>query len=64
MHSCKDTGIQIPSFSLEVAALIGGGKQHLKTIPEIYQAAGIRFDFSKPYIRELMNFVREEMAGI
>ena len=37
---------------------------NLKTIPEIYQAAGIRFDFSKTYIRELMNFVREEMAGI
>ncbi|MDZ4716424.1 MAG: M3 family oligoendopeptidase [Cytophagales bacterium] len=33
-----------------------------RTIPEIYQAAGIRFDFSKPYIRELMSFVREEMA--
>jgi len=35
---------------------------NLKTIPEIYRAAGIKFDFSKPYIRELMNFVREEMA--
>ncbi len=35
---------------------------NLTTIPEIYNAAGIKFDFSKPYIRELMNFVREEMA--
>ncbi len=35
---------------------------NLKTIPEIYRAAGIKFDFSKAYIRELMNFVREEMA--
>ncbi len=35
---------------------------NLKTIPEIYRAAGIKFDFSKPYIRELMNFVRKEMA--
>lgn len=34
---------------------------NLRTIPEIYKAAGIRFDFSKPYIRELMNFVRKEM---
>lgn len=34
---------------------------NLKTIPEIYKAAGIKFDFSKNYIRELMNFVREEM---
>ena len=35
---------------------------NVKTIPEIYRAAGIKFDFSKAYIRELMNFVREEMA--
>ncbi len=35
---------------------------NLTTIPEIYKAAGIKFDFSKSYIRELMNFVREEMA--
>ena len=34
---------------------------NLRTIPEIYKAAGIKFDFSKPYIRELMNFVRGEM---
>lgn len=37
---------------------------YLKTIPEIYQAAGIRFDFSKPYIRELMAFVKEELAKV
>ncbi len=37
---------------------------NLRTIPEIYLAAGIKFDFSKPYIRELMNFVREEMGKI
>lgn len=35
-----------------------------RTIPEIYQAAGIRFDFSKTYIRELMDFVRNELAKI
>lgn len=35
---------------------------NLKTIPEIYKAAGIKFDFSKDYIRELMNFVRGEMG--
>ncbi len=34
---------------------------NLRTIPEIYRAAGIKFDFSKPYIRELMSFVREEI---
>jgi oligoendopeptidase F len=37
---------------------------NLRTIPEIYRAAGIKFDFSKSYIRELMNFVREEMGKI
>lgn len=35
---------------------------NLRTIPEIYKAAGIKFDFSKSYIRELMNFVRKEMV--
>jgi oligoendopeptidase F len=35
---------------------------NLRTIPEIYKAAGIKFDFSKSYIRELMNFVRKEMG--
>lgn len=37
---------------------------NLTTIPEIYRAANIKFDFSKAYIRELMDFVREEFAKI
>lgn len=37
---------------------------YMRTIPEIYKAAGIRFDFSKSYIRELMDFVRGELAKI
>lgn len=37
---------------------------YMRSIPEIYQAAGIRFDFSKAYIRELMDFVRAELAKI
>jgi oligoendopeptidase F len=37
---------------------------NLTTIPEIYKAANIKFDFSKAYIRELMNFVRAEFASI
>ncbi|MEI9922112.1 MAG: M3 family oligoendopeptidase [Bacteroidota bacterium] len=37
---------------------------YMKTIPEIYKAAGIKFDFSKEYIRELMVFVREELAKV
>ncbi|GHM98594.1 oligoendopeptidase F [Cytophagales bacterium WSM2-2] len=37
---------------------------NLATIPEIYKAAGIKFDFSRSYIRELMSFVKEELAKI
>ena len=35
---------------------------NLRTIPEIYKAGGIKFDFSKAYIRELMSFVRAEIV--
>lgn len=34
---------------------------NLRTIPEIYKAADVRFDFSKEYILELMQFVRKEL---
>ncbi len=37
---------------------------YMKSIPEIYRAANIKFDFSKEYIKELMNFVRGELAKI
>ena len=37
---------------------------YMRSIPEIYKAAGIRFDFSRAYIHELMTFVREELAKI
>lgn len=37
---------------------------NLRSIPEIYKAADIQFDFSKQYIKELMDFVREELAKI
>ncbi len=37
---------------------------YLRSIPAIYDAAGIKFDFSREYINELMNFVREELAKI
>lgn len=37
---------------------------YLRSIPEIYEAAGIKFDFSREYIYELMNFVREELKKI
>jgi oligoendopeptidase F len=34
---------------------------YTKPIKEIYKAAGIKFDFSQSYIRELMGFVKEEL---
>lgn len=34
---------------------------NMRTIPEIYAAANIKFDFSRAYIRELINFVRAEL---
>ena len=37
---------------------------YMKGIPEIYKAANIKFDFSRAYIRELMQFVREELNKI
>jgi oligoendopeptidase F len=33
---------------------------YTKSIPEIYKAAGIKFDFSPAYIKELMDFVKAE----
>jgi oligoendopeptidase F len=37
---------------------------YLRSIPEIYAAANIKFDFSRDYIRELMGFVRNEVKAI
>lgn len=37
---------------------------YLRTIPGIYEAAGIKFDFSRNYIQELMSFVRKELKEI
>lgn len=34
---------------------------YTKTIQEIYQAAGIKFDFSSDYIQELVQFVQSEL---
>jgi len=35
-----------------------------RTVRELYQAAGIRFDFSESYIRELVDFVRNELKEL
>ncbi|MEM9834663.1 MAG: M3 family oligoendopeptidase [Bacteroidota bacterium] len=37
---------------------------YTKTIPEVYEAANIKFDFSPAYIKALMSFVREELDKI
>ena len=37
---------------------------NLRPIPEIYKAANIKFDFSRGYIKELMQFVRAELQKI
>jgi len=37
---------------------------YTQSIPEIYQAAGIRFDFSRAYIHSLIAFVRSELDKI
>ncbi|WP_375578941.1 M3 family oligoendopeptidase [Marivirga tractuosa] len=37
---------------------------YTKSIPEVYEAANIKFDFSKKNISELMNFVKEEMSKL
>ncbi len=43
-----------------VKALSLGGT---RTLPELYRAAGLPFDFSPSYIRQLMEFVASEMPG-
>jgi oligoendopeptidase F len=36
---------------------------HTASIKEVYETAGVRFDFSESYIKELMDFVWAEMEG-
>lgn len=35
-----------------------------RTLPELFQAAGLRFDFSPAHISKLMGFVQEEMLAL
>jgi len=35
-----------------------------KTLPDLYAAAGLKFDFSPAYIKTLMEFVNEEMENL
>jgi len=48
------------ALSNYVNALSLGGT---RTLPELYEAAGLKFDFSKDHIKHLMAFVSEEMEA-
>ena len=37
---------------------------YTKSIAEIYETAGIKFDFSARYVKELADFIREELAKL
>jgi oligoendopeptidase F len=52
-----------PSEALEkyLTALSLG---YTASMPEIYQAAGVRFDFSENYIKELASFLTREISGL
>jgi oligoendopeptidase F len=54
---------QDPEAALDryCAALQLGGT---RTLPELYAAAGLPFDFSTARIRELMEFVQQEMEKL
>jgi oligoendopeptidase F len=52
-----------PTLALEnyMNALSLGGT---KTLPELYQTAGISFDFSSNYVKSLMDFTRDELEKL
>lgn len=37
---------------------------YTKTIPDFYQTAGVKFDFSKPYVASLVNFLQQELKKL
>jgi len=57
------------NYRLDPSAALAGYQRALalgytRPIGEIYEAAGIRFDFSTEYLQQLADFVRGEMAGL
>ncbi len=57
------------NYRQDPTAALAGYQQALalgytRPITEIYEAAGIRFDFSTSYLRTLADFVRAEMAAL
>jgi oligoendopeptidase F len=37
---------------------------YTRSVPEVYKAAGISFDFSRPYVHELAEFVKKELKKL
>ena len=37
---------------------------YTKPIPVFYETAGVKFDFSKPYIQSLVEFLKQELAKL
>ena len=58
MHYKKNKQTALEHY---MTALSLGGT---KTLPELYKAAGIEFNFSPAYIQKLMLFVKEEMEAL
>jgi oligoendopeptidase F len=54
---------QNPQQALDnyINALSLGG---MRTLPELYEAAGLKFDFSSEHINTLMSFVKGEMEKL
>jgi oligoendopeptidase F len=36
---------------------------YLKTLPELYEIAGIKFDFSANHVQELVSFIKQELSS-
>ena len=58
MHFKKDKEKALDHY---IKALSLGGT---KTLPDLYAAAGLKFDFSSSYIKELMDFVEGEIKTL
>jgi oligoendopeptidase F len=52
---------QQEALSNYIEALSLGGT---KTLPQLYEAAGLKFDFSPNYIKTLMDFTKTEMDNL
>jgi oligoendopeptidase F len=58
MNSIKDQGKAVHDY--KEALKLG----YTKSIPEIYATAGVKFDFSEEYLKELAGFVKSELEKL